>query len=213
MKKRSILVSGFSILCVIILLSSSSMVAAREELHENEVWIALNRNSGVLSILDLKHNKAFFWIQDADALPFYEKASPFRTILQWWVRSRGGFLVHSAAVGIGRKGVLIAGGEYSGKSTTAVVSLLSGLEYAGDDYVYLRRAPDYQVYSLYCTAKLDPDHLRKMPALSQDISNQDRLHDEKALLFLHSRFSSALTACFSCSGHTRQTCDERCARR
>ena len=40
MKKSSLLISNISILCIVLLISTSPLVSAGEVLHENEVWIS-----------------------------------------------------------------------------------------------------------------------------------------------------------------------------
>ena len=60
---------------------------------------------------------------------------------------------------------LIAGKSGSGKSTTTLACLTSGLLYAGDDYVLADIAGEPYVHSLYSTAKLVPDNCDRFPQL------------------------------------------------
>ncbi len=49
------------------------------------------------------------------------------------------------------------------------------------------------VYSLYNSAKLDRDHLRRFPRLQSQISNPDRPDEEKALLFVNQYYPARVT--------------------
>ncbi|MEO8849196.1 MAG: hypothetical protein ABI440_11295, partial [Casimicrobiaceae bacterium] len=84
-------------------------------------------DSGVLSILDIALRRAHWWLADMASVPYYERAAPFKHILQWWVASRGGALLHSAAIGCrdpnDRRGLLVSGPSGSGKSSTALACL------------------------------------------------------------------------------------------
>ncbi len=121
---------------------------------------------------------------DADRLPYYERGAPLRALLHWMLSAPQRQLVHAAAVGTQRHGVLLAGRGGSGKSTTALACLDSPLFYVGDDYCLLETSPAPRVHSVYNTAKLDADNVHRFPHRRSAISNIDRLDSEKALLFL-----------------------------
>jgi hypothetical protein len=152
---------------------------------DGDIKIAFYIGPKILSILDTKQNLAFYWIRDGYQLPYYESGSPLRIILHWWMREHGRQYVHAGAVGTATGGVLLAGKGGSGKSTTALACLDSPLVYASDDYCLLTNKPVPYVYSLYNSAKLEADDIHRLPHLIPFISNSDRLHEEKALLFLH----------------------------
>jgi hypothetical protein len=141
-------------------------------------------------------NEALFWIRDAGLTPYYETSAPLRAILHWWMRDHERQFVHAAAVGTPKGGVLLAGKGGSGKSTTALTCLSSGLLYAGDDYVLLSRQPTPFVYSLYSVAKLDAGDMQKLPHLLPAAGNFERLDMEKALLFLHDHYPDRITMGF-----------------
>jgi hypothetical protein len=127
---------------------------------------------------------ALWWIQDASQVPYYETASPLRTILAWWARGLGYQVVHGAVAGDARGGVLIAGKGGSGKSTTSLACLEAGLLYAGDNNVVIAEAPVPLAYSLYSSATLEPHHILRFPRLLPGIQNTCRLDTEKALLLV-----------------------------
>ena len=93
--------------------------------------------------------------------------------------------IHAGAVGYPDGGVLVVGGSGSGKSTATLACLDSDIGYAGDDYVLVRTEPEPRVYSLYNTAKLEPDNLARFPSLRPHLDNAGALGTEKALVFLH----------------------------
>lgn len=163
---------------------------------ENGLCMAYKRENELLNLINHKTKSGFFWTRDAASLPFYEKASPFRTLLQWCFQSAKRLCIHSAAVGVGDKGVLIAGGEKAGKSTSALFCLMAGMRYAGDDYVVLHEDRNYWSYSLYSTLKLEASAAKEMPGVLPKVSNIQKLPSEKAVLFLHEHYPEQLAQGF-----------------
>src|SRR5665213_822913 len=47
-------------------------------------------DAGVLSVLDVDRRRAHWWLRDASTAPYFERAAPFKHILQWWPAARGG---------------------------------------------------------------------------------------------------------------------------
>lgn len=142
-------------------------------------WIECSVN-----LMDLETNTGIYWVQTADTLPYWVKASPLRTLFHWWMEKNGCQLLHAAAVGTEQGSVLITGKGGVGKSTTALSCLQSGLYYVADDYVITCLEPEPLVYSLYSTAKLDADHVHHFPELAKFIKNPQKLDQEKAVMFL-----------------------------
>ena len=155
--------------------------------NTERIYTAFQHGSGAVSVLDKERDLAVFWAPD-HRLPYWEHGSPLRTILHWWLVSRGLQLVHAAAVGNSSGGVLIGGKGGSGKSTTALACLDSNLSYVGDDYTLLGIDSGPVVHSLYNSAKLNSDHVKRFPTLLPKIDNTERLADEKALLFVNEHF-------------------------
>ena len=100
--------------------------------------------------------------------------------------------MHGAAIGNANGGVLIVGKGGSGKSTTALPALDSDLLYVGDDYTLLALDSGPVVYSLYNSAKLNSDHVRRFSRLLPKISNPERLGEEKALLFINEHYRAKI---------------------
>lgn len=159
--------------------------------------VSYDRRTDVFSAVDVERRLGLYWTRDADALPNYTAAAPMHRLLQGWLRTRGLYAVHAAAIGRADGGLLMAGRGGSGKSTTAVLSLLSTtLSFAGDDFALVQADPSPYVHSLYATAKLNRDALDRVPELSAVVANADRLDREKALLLLSDRFAHKLVAGF-----------------
>ncbi len=110
-------------------------------------------------------------------------------ILHWCLEQNGMHLIHSASVGTDGKGVLLVGRGRSGKSTTALASLINGLDYIGDDYIAASNNPDPIAYSIYNSVEVNSDILDKIPELQDHIINPERSGSEKALIFLNRGFS------------------------
>ncbi len=119
-----------------------------------------------LNLMDVETGRAIFWVDSAAALPLSTLAAPFRTLFHWWTAHHGMQLVHAAALVQDGRAVLITGQGGTGKSSTALACLQSGMGYIGDDYVLLSRQPELRVHSLYRTAKLLVDDLPRAGALA-----------------------------------------------
>jgi hypothetical protein len=141
-----------------------------------------------LSILDLGIDHAWYWVADPLGLPYWERAAPIRHILHWWMATRGHQKAHSAAVGTPEGGVLLVGKGGSGKSTSSLISLVSDLRYAGDDYTMVSLEPRPWVHSLFSSGKVEPHNLSRLPHLRPALSNAGQLETEKALVFIDQHF-------------------------
>lgn len=165
------------------------------------VRAAFNLGAGTLSLFDPDAGTAVFWVNDARTLPSYERAAPLRTILGWFLRTRGRELLHAGAVGMagGSGGVLLAGRGGRGKSTTALSCLTTSapLCYAADDYVAVDLDPVPWVHCIYSSGKLEIAHaLRLLPELVPLVSNPGAGPEEKGLLFVHQHFPERIASGF-----------------
>ena len=141
-------------------------------------------DAGVLSLFDASRRRAYCWLRDSTALPYYEFAAPLRHLLQWWMLSRGGALLHSAAVGTPGGGLLIAGPSGSGKSTTALACQESGLGFTSDDYVLVSLGAMPTVDMACSTAKVVRESLGAHDVYRRYFRNLER-GDEKPMMFMH----------------------------
>jgi hypothetical protein len=167
-----------------------------------EGFVALHQPvADILSVLAMGERRGWFSMPSGDHLPYWDRASPFRHLLGWWLEAHGYEQVHAAAVGTTSGGVLFVGPGGSGKSTTALASLLdTRLRYAGDDYVAVDPDPVPWLHSLYCSAKLEPDHLARMPHLKDAIANFGSPADDKAVLYVDQAFPDRVTNGFQIRG-------------
>ena len=168
-----------------------------KELSNSRILTAYHLGPNIFSMIDLSKNLALYWVKDAGALPYHELSSPLKTILHWWANNNGLQFAHSGAVGTQDGGVLLVGKGGSGKSTTSLACLRSGMLYAADDYCLLSTDPTPYVYSIYNTAKLRSDlDLERFPNLIPHFSNNDHLEDDKALFFLNEHFPERISCGF-----------------
>lgn len=149
-----------------------------------------------LSVLDYDARHAWFWTADPAGLRSWDWASPLRAILHWWLGRHGILQVHGGAVGDLDGGVLVVGRGGSGKSTTTLSCLFSGLRYAGDDFVGISVEPEPWVHSLYSSGKLEPDHLERFPSLHSAVANPVRTEEDKAVIYVTDAAPSVPTAGF-----------------
>ena len=161
--------------------------------NTDNIATAFNLGTGILDMYRKDTKTALFWIRDARDVPYFETGAPLRNLLFWWASGHGMQFAHGAAVGTDSGAVLLVGKGGSGKSTSALSSLVHGdLSYLGDDYVLIAEKPQPHVYSLYNSAKLNTDHAVNFPQLLEKASNPDRLGEEKALIFLHEYYAKRI---------------------
>jgi hypothetical protein len=152
--------------------------------------------SDVFSVLTTEADRGWFWMPDAEGLPYWDYTAPFRHLLSWWLDAEGFRHVHGGAVGTADGGVLLVGPGGSGKSTTALASLLDErLRYAGDDYVAVGSGREPVVHSLYCSGKVHPEDLHRLPHLEPALAN-GRPADEKAVFYVERTFPGRSIAGF-----------------
>jgi len=159
---------------------------------------------GIISVLDIKRDRAVYWVDDALSVPYYEKGYPLSVLLNWWLAGQDRYLVHAASIGCGQHGVLLTGKGGSGKSTTTLACVMSGLVVSGDDYAVVDPL-ESRAYSIYNTIKLKTlGDVRRFPGLVDCVSNLAQVGDkedgEKAMIFLHRSFPKSLTGSLKLKG-------------
>jgi hypothetical protein len=138
-----------------------------------------------VNLMNTSTNTGIYWVRTADALPYWAKASPLRTLFHWWAERNRCQLLHAAAVGHDGSGILITGKGGVGKSTTALTCLAAGLQYISDDYLIARLEPSPCAFSLYSTAKINADQIERFPQFRAMVGHSSSLQDEKAVLYLY----------------------------
>jgi hypothetical protein len=156
----------------------------------------LDQWSGAFSLYDRESASAVYWVDDATALPYFERGAPLRTLLSWWLSDVGYQSVHAAGVGNADGGVLLAGPGGSGKSTTALRCIGTGLRYLADDYCMFAVGA-HQAFSMYNTAKLNGvADLQRQPRFTGLVENPDKPDHEKLLMFLERHFPAEMVLSF-----------------
>jgi hypothetical protein len=151
---------------------------------------------GTVYFLDRLKKEAIFWYFNAYRLPYNESGAPLRILLSWWLGNNGYQLVHAGAVATAEGGVLLVGKGGSGKSTTAIACLESGMLYAADDYCVLNNNTTPYAHSLYSSGKLNPEDIERFPNLLPALSNYNSLQEEKALYFFNKHFPERVSTGF-----------------
>jgi len=133
----------------------------------------------------------YFWTHDASRVPDWSLGAPFRTILHWFFTEQNVHLIHGAVVGHDDTSVLLTARSGSGKSTTSLACLLSGMEYLADDYVAITTSTTNKspiAHSLYQTAKMTREGTKIFPELENIIWHKKYGEGEKAVVFLSEHF-------------------------
>lgn len=137
------------------------------------------------TVFDRERKLAVTWTASADRLPDWEDSFPLRTILHWMSVGQPCCLAHAAVVERSGRAVLLTGRGGSGKSTTTVAALFSGMRTCGDDFVMVDLTKSGAVaHSLYDTVKLDGASLRRFAELQPNVANPKRAAEHKARVHL-----------------------------
>lgn len=136
-----------------------------------------------VSVIHTEENKAYYIVRNANQLPWWVEGSPFQVILHTWLQEKGFQLTHTAIVGNETQSVLLAGKGGSGKSTTTLVCLESGLNSLGEDYCILTPNEPALGFSVYNSAKWTSHTRELFTQYEQWIQNPLEAEREKALVF------------------------------
>lgn len=156
-------------------------------------------SSSSIYLLDEKLNRGFFWISDPRLISYQQVSGPLRPIFSRWLRNRSMHMVHGAAAGRDGKGILFAGQNGSGKSTTSLLCMQAGFKFAGDDNVLLGMDPVPSVLSIYGSGKLTPHAMADFPELRPAVSPMQNSEGDKHLIFPHEIYPDRLTGGFRLS--------------
>ena len=177
---------------------SESNYGPRGEIHDynNERFrTAFDQGTHALSMIDHERGIALFWTRDAEKLPPYENAAPFRTIFNWWAERTDRVLVHCGAIGSKNRAAILAGPGGAGKSTTALLCAQAGSDYLADDYCLLQIAEPVRVFSLYNSAKLSHNQVAKFETFAGRSAGMD---GDKHLFFLNEIWPARLKRSSTC---------------
>ena len=155
-----------------------------------------------LSVVAAGIDRSWYWVADAASLPEWECSTPLRHILHLWLASRGVQFVHAGAVGHSDGGCLIVGKSGSGKSTSTLATLGTGLLYAGDDYVGVSLSEETgpHVHSIYGCGKLETGHVERFPDLrikpKRERPGALRARRDKTIFYVRETYPEQVTTGF-----------------
>lgn len=112
---------------------------------------ALDIHSGSFSAFDPSAREAVVWFPDAEHIPYWAAATPFRLQLSWIADTFDGEMIHAAGVKIDDRVALIVGSSGAGKSSLALAATRRGHVLMGDDFLLLRGT---QVSTVYRRTKI-----------------------------------------------------------
>lgn len=156
------------------------------------VLAAYNSDDRILTLYDLDTDTAIYCTYDARQVPAFYAASPLKQVFHWWLGRRGFQFIHAGAVGLPDGGALVIGESGAGKSTTTLATLRSALAYVADDFCFVDSAQPPYAYNLYSSGKVNRDNLHRFPHLEPLISNPERQHGDKAMIYLQDAYPDKL---------------------
>ncbi len=167
----------------------------------NNYSLAYQTRDGVseVNFFDKQNMEAVFWIRDINETLVATSeviTAPFRTIFAWFFSLHDKVILHSAGVGSPEGGILLIGPGGSGKTSSALSSLHSGLKFAGDDSILVSLGVEPHAYSLYSSARLFTSDLRYFDFFNPAIERIDAEAKEKSRLLLAESFSEMLIPSF-----------------
>lgn len=137
--------------------------------NSEEGRLAFSAEFGFLSLYSAATKETFIWLcTDMNSLEGFI-SHPLHMELGWWAQRNDLTFLHSAAVGINGKGILLSGAGGSGKSTLSMTALLRGMDFLSDDYLLMGRDPEPVAKRIYSSAYLKHDILERLTEFSQAV--------------------------------------------
>lgn len=137
--------------------------------YQNQRLIKIDPENKIINAENPKEKKYYFIAEDFSYQVLSQQGHLFVRLISQIVRAEKSALVHSAAVGIDNKGVLICAMGGRGKTTLAVSCLLDGFQYVADDYLVLNKNNgDLSAYPIYSMIALTPQICKQMPNLKTE---------------------------------------------
>lgn len=153
-----------------------------------------DRDWRTLMLLDREVQQIIGSFKSVEQFLMADRARPFNRLLGLWYRDQGMNVIHSAMVSQNGNGIIFVGNGGSGKSTSALACVCSGLYYLGDDFIGLQEQSDgsFLGYSLYNSSLLEPDHLMRFPRLVPYAIDSGFSEDPKSLILISHVFPKRL---------------------
>lgn len=150
--------------------------------HDDRYVLTQRPTSAML--LDRKESRIVGGIRGRQFLHQDERVRPFHRLISIWLDDNDIQFVHAALIAHGEKGLLLVGKSGSGKSTSAIASMLDGFTFLSDDYVALGAGDDgkYIGYSLYASCMMD--NAAKFPDLTPIAQPPNTTYEVKHSVYL-----------------------------
>lgn len=113
-------------------------------------------------VLD-RETRTLAGVQEPARLVLFERTKPLLLPLRVLLQDRGIHVLHAGLVATQEGGVLIGGAARAGKSSTALMCVMAGFDFLGDDQVGLASSEEVPVgHSLYSAVQLEPEWLARL---------------------------------------------------
>ena len=136
--------------------------------HEKKESIKIDLENKIINAENGESKKYYFVAEDFSYDVLSKQGHLFVRLISQIVRTEHSVLVHSAAVGIDNKGVLICAKGGSGKSTLSVSCLTNGFQYVSDDYLILSKTNNLSALPIYSIITLSEQIYKQMPNLKSE---------------------------------------------
>jgi hypothetical protein len=156
---------------------------------DDRYHVAYDALGRILSLYDKARGLGWFCAHDATIVPTHERGAPLRWILSWLMQNHERQVVHAASIGGDKGGLLIVGRGGAGKSNTSVGCMLSGLNFAGDDFCAVSIEPRPIAYSLYSSTKLRASDWVQLPLPRANLNDPET---EKNLYYLQPYYAEKI---------------------
>lgn len=119
-------------------------------------------------LVDRRRRQAIIYYESPKRVPMWDRCAPFRVALGFLGPLDGHHLVHSAALELKGKAILLVGQGGSGKSSTALVALNPESEFGflSEDYTFVDEAEN-RVSPCFASFKVFPEAKERLPWLEQ----------------------------------------------
>lgn len=149
-------------------------------------------NGDALILYHIHTHTAIMWTRDSSSLPLAWHGAPLLEILHSFYQETDQYLIHAGCVGTAQGAVILAGKGGSGKSTTSLLCLESGMSYLSDDYCLCSTGKAPLAHGLYNTGKLHRNHLVNFPELAAIAIDPLPKTEDKVIFYPHHHRPSQL---------------------
>lgn len=136
---------------------------------QNQRFIRIDSQNKIINAENPKEKKYYFISEEYSYTALSQQGHLFVRLISQIVRTEKSALIHSAAVGIDDKGILVCAKGGSGKSTLSVSCLINNFQYVSDDYLILNKVNDKLYASpIYSIITLSPKIYKQMVNLKSE---------------------------------------------